>query len=225
MALHNFASMTGVLQPLDTHVFARFKLFLRTRLHQLMLSDTNRDLTADEVLDALMHAMKGVLQRNKWADVFENSGFGLRFDIRPHLLQLLDWSLPPSTPADLPALSQFQSCFPAGRYIPFHGLLSGLLPREQRPPKRKRTTAMLAVDDGDEVLPWSKRLRPRFRGRAIRLLAKPKSASSDAPPASAEPARAPPTSAMMSASGQVLHTLRPMPVLPRRSSSGLEGPP
>ena len=56
--------MTPVLQPLDTHVFARFKLFLRTRLHQVMLSDTNGDLTAEEVLDALMHAVEGVLQRN-----------------------------------------------------------------------------------------------------------------------------------------------------------------
>ena len=27
------ASMTGLLQPLDTHVFSRFKMFLRTRLH------------------------------------------------------------------------------------------------------------------------------------------------------------------------------------------------
>ena len=94
------ASMTGILQPLDTHVFARFKLSLRTRLHQLMLSDTNRDLTADEVLDALMHAMKGVLQKNKWASVFENSGFGHRFEVRPHLWQLLEWSLPPVIPAE-----------------------------------------------------------------------------------------------------------------------------
>ena len=51
--------------------------FLRTRLHQLMLSDTNRDLTADEVLDALMHAMKGVLQKKKWASVFETPGVGI----------------------------------------------------------------------------------------------------------------------------------------------------
>ena len=89
------ASMTGVLQPLDTHVFARFKMFLRTRLHQLMLSGANKDLAAEEVLEAVMHAMKGVLQKNEWASVFENSGFGLRFNMRQHLLEIVEWSSPP----------------------------------------------------------------------------------------------------------------------------------
>ena len=64
------ASTTSCLQPLDTHVFARFKMFLRTRLHQAMLSGANKDLDVEEVLDALMHAMRGVLQRNKWSGVF-----------------------------------------------------------------------------------------------------------------------------------------------------------
>ena len=64
------ASTTGMLQPLDTHVFARFKMFLRTRLHQVMLTGPNRDLKIEEVLDTLMQSMKGVLQRNKWSPVF-----------------------------------------------------------------------------------------------------------------------------------------------------------
>ena len=68
------ASTTSVLQPLDTHVFARFKFFLRTRLHQLMITGENKDLTSEEVLDALMHSMKGVLQRNEWALTFAKTG-------------------------------------------------------------------------------------------------------------------------------------------------------
>ena len=121
------ASMTGVLQPLDTHVCARFRRFLRTRLHHLMLSDTNTDLTADEVLDALMHSMKGALQRTEWASVFETSGFRTRVEVRPHQLQLPERTLPPVIPADLPSLAQFQCCFPAGRCIPFQALLCRLL--------------------------------------------------------------------------------------------------
>ena len=51
-------------------------LFLRTQLHQLMLSGSNRDLACEEVLDALMHAIEGVLQKYAWAPVFAGSGFG-----------------------------------------------------------------------------------------------------------------------------------------------------
>ena len=214
--------MTGVLQPLDTHVFARFKLFLRTRLHQLMLSGANRDLSAEEVLDALMHAMKGVLQRNEWAPVFANTGFGPRFEIRPHLLEQLEWTLPPVMPADMPSLAQFQSCFPAGRSIPFMALLSGLLPRRQRAPKRHQPAVVQASDDGGAAQPWRKRLRPRSGGRAIIAQAKAKAAPLDASPPAAEATMVPLGGAMLSVSGHVLHTLRPMPVLARRSRSGLD---
>ena len=215
------ASMTGVLQPLDTHVFGRFKMFLRTRLHQLMLSGANRDLVVEEVLEAVMHTMKGVLQKNERASFFENSGFGLRFKVRPHLLETFEWSSPPVIPADLPCLAQFQRCFPAGRYIPFMRLLSGLLPRAERLPRRKRAAAMLASGNDDEAQPWRKRLRPRSGGRAIIAKAKAKAAALDPPTASASETTIPPGSAMVSVGGHVLHTLRPLPGSLRRSRSGL----
>ena len=60
------ARMTSMLQPLDTHVFSRFKMFLRTYLHQLMLTGANEDLTSEQVIDALLHSIKGVLQRHAW---------------------------------------------------------------------------------------------------------------------------------------------------------------
>ena len=52
------ARMTSMLQPLDTHVFSRFKMFLRTRMHQLMLTDANKDFTSEQVIDGLLHAIK-----------------------------------------------------------------------------------------------------------------------------------------------------------------------
>ena len=70
------ARMTSLLQPLDTHVFSRFKMCLRTRLHQLMLTGANEDLTSGLVVDALLHAIKGVLQRHEWAPAFAHNGFG-----------------------------------------------------------------------------------------------------------------------------------------------------
>ena len=215
------ASTTGVLQPLDTHVFARFKMFLRTRLHQLMLNGGNRDLAIEEVLDALMHAMKGVLQKNKWAPVFESSGFGPRFKIRPTLLETLEWSSPPVIAADLPSLAQFQSCFPAGRHIPFMRLLSGLVPRAKQLPRRDRAAARSAVDDDDEGQPWRKRLRPREGGRAIIAKAKARPAVLSPSPAPAVAPMIPPDSPMVSVGGHVLHTLKPLPGSIRRSKSRL----
>ena len=229
--------MTALLQPLDTHVFARFKLFLRTRLHQFMLSGRNRDLLVEEVLDALMHAMKGVLQRNAWASAFANNGFGPGFQVRPHLLEKsLEWTSQPVIAADLPSLAQFQSCFPANRYIPFMGLLSGLVPRPEGPPKRERAPAGdTAVHDG-EAEPWRKRLRPRIAGRVVRAKAKaeaPTMGSSLPPPESAvavamgssvsplESAVGQPEVVYTSAGGHVLHSLRPLPKRLGRSSSRL----
>ena len=147
------ASMTSLLQPLDTHVFSRFKMFLRTRLHQLMLTGANQDLTSEQVIDALMHAIKGVLQSHCWAPAFAKNGFGRTFEVREHLLEILAWHAAPVIRSELPAYIQFAHCFPAKKHIPFMQLLAGVLPPSHRGAKRARKdSAPVALDDG-EVLP------------------------------------------------------------------------
>ena len=167
------ARMTSLLQPLDTHVFARFKMFLRTRLHQLMLTGVNEDLTSEQVIDALLHAIKGVMQRHSWAPAFAKNGFGPTFEVRAHLLEILAWHTPPVIDLELPAYSQFVHCFPARRHIPFMQLLSGVLPPAHRGPKRARPEAAEDDNDSGEVRTWRDRLRPRLRGRAVIAKAKP----------------------------------------------------
>ena len=161
------ARMTSMLQPLDTHVFSRFKMFLRTCLHQIMLTGANQDLTSEQVLDALMHTIKGVLQRNCWSQAFETSGFGSRFEVRPHLLEMLSWQTQPVIPSDLPAYTQFVECFPRRSAIPFMLLFSGVLPRAPRGPKRPREEDAEYGGDSPDVRPWKVRLRPRLFGRAV----------------------------------------------------------
>ena len=166
------ARMTGLLQPLDTHVFCRFKMFLRTRLHQIMLTGANEDLTSEQVIDALLHAMKGVLQKNAWAPAFAKDGFGPTFEVREHLLEVLAWSTQPVIERKLPAYTQFWHCFPRGVVIPFMELLSGVLPRAPRAPTRPRVDAAEDGSSSDEVRPWKVRLRPRLFGRAVVAKAK-----------------------------------------------------
>ena len=135
------ARMTSLLQPLDTHVFCRFKMFLRTRLHQLMLTGANEDLTSEQIIDALQNAMKGVMQRYSWAPAFAQNGFGPTFEVRAHLLEVMEWHTPPVLDSELPAYTQFSQCFPRRCDIPFMQLLSGVLPRAPRGPKRPRDEA------------------------------------------------------------------------------------
>ena len=45
-----------------------------------MLSGESRDLNFMQVMDALMHAMRVVVQRNAWSTVFAQNGFGNRFE-------------------------------------------------------------------------------------------------------------------------------------------------
>ena len=41
-----------------------------------MLTGANEDLTSEEVIDALLHALKGVLQRHSWVPAFSKKQFG-----------------------------------------------------------------------------------------------------------------------------------------------------
>ena len=214
------ARMTSLLQPLDTHVFSRFKMFLRTRMHQLMLSGANEDLTSEQVIDALQHAIKGVLQRHSWAPAFEKNGFGFAFEIRAHLLEMLGWHTPPVVESGLPAYPQFAHCFPARHHIPFMQLLSGVLPPAQRGPKRPRENADEDVTDRGEVRPWKVRLRPRLFGRVVVAKAKPVPAPVPPMAPGSSSGMAEPIGPMVASGGQFLPSLKRFP--PGRRGSSVE---
>ena len=161
------ASMTSLLQPLDTHVFARFKLYFRMRLHEMMQSGANKDLEILQVLRALMLTIKGVLQRHEWAPVFKQNGFGKTSGIRKSLLQQFGLHDQPCISSELPSLGQFQSCFPKGREIAFMELLGALLPESERPPPVTAGPRPCAVPDSLAKASWVGRLRPRKDGKAM----------------------------------------------------------
>ena len=119
------ARMTSLLQPLDTHVFSRYKMFLRTRLHQIMLTGENKDLTSEQVINALQHSIKGVLQRHAWTSAFDMNGFGLTFEIRPHLLEMLGWQTPPVVESGLPAFPRVCALFPSPSSYSFYAVAFG----------------------------------------------------------------------------------------------------
>ena len=215
------ARMTSLLQPLDTHVFSRFKMFLRTRLHQIMMTGANEDLTSEQVIDALLHAIKGVLQRHPWAPAFAQNGFGPTFEVRPHLLEALAWHTPPTIDLELPAYDQFAHCFPRRCDIPFMQLLSGVLPRAPGAPKRRRVEAAEDGSESAEVRTWNVRLRPRLFGRAVVAKAKPMPAPMPAMAPASSTERPAPSVPMMTLGGQLLPSLKRLPSMRRGPSTDL----
>ena len=216
------ARMTSLLQPLDTHVFSRSKMFLRTRLHQIMLTGANADLTSEQVIDALLHAMKGILQRHSWAPAFEKNGFGATFEVREHLLEILAWHTPPVIESELPTYAQFAHCFPRRCDIPFMQLLSGVLPRPPRGVARPRAEAAEDGSDSGEVRSWKVRLRPRLFGRAVVAKAKPVPAPvPPMAPASSTERPEPSVPMMTTLGGHPLPSLRRLPSTRRGPSTDL----
>ena len=192
-------------------------MFLRTRLHQHMLTGANRNIAFEEVLDALMHAMKGVLQKNAWSVSFVSSGFGEPFEVRSHLLQLLELARPPMATAELPTFTQFQECFPKGRYIPFMDLLAPLLPQKERSCKRPRVAEAAFSESDAEDRSWAKRLRPRRKGRLLTARAKPKATPTPSALPHIHTPSIPASSHMTTVRGHALPSLRPLRIPIRRS--------
>ena len=206
------ASTTSLLQPLDTHVFARYKLFLRQRLQRQLMSGDNKDIHVTQVLEALMEAMKGVLQRHEWAPVFEQNGFGEVFVVRQSLLTLLEWKEIPQITAELPSFSQFKNCFPKNRAIPFTQMLAPLLPQEQRAKREVPAAGPHSVAATIARETWRQRLRPRVAGKVAK--AKPKATRGTllAPLAPTPPPALPPRKLVATTpSGRVLHSVKRLP--------------
>ena len=68
------ASMTSILQPCDTHVFARLKRVLRAGLEILRLRSETGETQTCEVLKLIGEAVHGVLNNYAWKEAFCRTG-------------------------------------------------------------------------------------------------------------------------------------------------------
>jgi len=67
------ASMTFLLQPLDTDVFSRYKAFLRRRYAEFLSDQPSGELSAASVILAMNEACRYVLQAHAWESVFSKT--------------------------------------------------------------------------------------------------------------------------------------------------------
>lgn len=112
------AKLTWLLQPLDTHAFARYKRFLTESYRRHLLeSPGGRADVADIILLVAKTCLK-VLQGVAWAYAFDGNGFGARQRrARPTLLAHTEWASPPELTARLPTYEEVQSIFPKRKDI------------------------------------------------------------------------------------------------------------
>ena len=117
------AKLTWLLQPLDTHAFARFKVFMgREYRHDIMRSG-QCELAA--VVRIVARAVRKILQGVAWSYAFDGNGFGRgQRDVRKTILDVLEWERVVCASSRLPTLDQFRLMFPRMTMLPLADLLS-----------------------------------------------------------------------------------------------------
>lgn len=109
------ARLTWLLQPCDTHLFARFKNELRRRWHEERCQSESGIISSAGWLHIIAQAIRVVIQGNKWRNSFSETGAiddqaGLSKYILGHM-GLLEPFAAPSTP---PPLENVRRIFPKG---------------------------------------------------------------------------------------------------------------
>ena len=131
------AKLTWLLQPLDTHAFARFKLCLHQqyRRHVMRTNDGKCELSAMILLVAV--ACRKVFQGTAWKTAFVANGYGsLQRHVRTSVLEALDWERAPELAAGLPTFKEIEYVFSTANCYSPRGILASAPPTAQRASSR-----------------------------------------------------------------------------------------
>ena len=178
--------MTWLMQPLDTHVFARYKSFIRhAYTEKQMHSETGQVLTVT-VLEIINDAIKHVLQRIPWASTFDHNGFGRMQSLTSsRILRALHTSSTTTAMAAMPTPAELHSvlprkrrfdprllcAIPTPRSVSVQATVTGSTSSELRaavphgsthPEDHVKPSSSTSSGDVASVeVDWSRRLRPR----------------------------------------------------------------
>ena len=162
--LHLFyvaASMTSSLQPCDTHVFARFKRFLRAGMETLRLQSVTGGTQTSEVLQLISKAVQGVLNSRDWTEAFSQTGLrDQQRKVSKSLLRRLQWSEAPLISSTLPSLAQLQQVYPRNSIIPVADIFR--LCTKPSPGEASEGPAL----GTESIESWTHRLRSGKRSRS-----------------------------------------------------------
>ena len=154
------AKLTWLLQPLDTHAFARFKVFVGHEYRQETMRNGRCELAA--MVRIVARAVRKILQGVEWSYAFDGNGFGKsQREVRKTVLDALDRPTAVGASSQLPTLRQFELMFPRRTKLPLADLLSCHRDRPARVPAPVAAAASRApvAASGSGRGAWHGRLR------------------------------------------------------------------
>ena len=158
------AKMTWLLQPLDTHAFARYKLHLVQQYRNCLLQSARGQSELPAVIQAVVSAIRKVLQGVAWDYAFDGNGFSAhgQGNLRSTILEEMDWTHAPELPARLPDFGDLSAVFPTRTEIPLAALLRFYRDQPAEPPAAEEPVAQPPAElpaGGPLPHPWFGRLR------------------------------------------------------------------
>ena len=135
------ARLTWLLQPLDTHFFYKYKVYLKQQYQIARISAATGELTIGEFLGCVYSTIDKIFDGPKLAEAFEENGFGPDLaTARKFIRDMLEEEGALQVLAGLPSDEEVAICFPKKAKAPIAAVLRPLRP-PQRPPALPRALA------------------------------------------------------------------------------------
>ena len=169
--------MTWLLQPLDSHVFARYKCYIRQAYTAEQLRSDTGFVTTIQLIRIINDAIRYVLQASSWATAFDHNGYGdVQQQLTSRVLKIVR-STPDNHAPALPTLTDLECILPRKRMIKRNVLCWDVDAIVQVPVANEPPAVAAAASGGqmssssshhhevgqphDVALEWAARLRPR----------------------------------------------------------------
>ena len=111
------ARLTWLLQPLDTHGFAKYKRYLRSRFQDVVAAADEANVT-QRMVGLVVQAIQSVLNGNAWASAFARNGLdGSQANVSKYIKQMLEYEVLPGYPRTRPSADDLHLCWPRNRLI------------------------------------------------------------------------------------------------------------
>ena len=113
------AKTTWLLQPLDTHCFASYKVSLMREYQAARIRSPDGVVGVGELLSSIYVATIVVLEGRDWSEAFARNGYGASQDsVSSRVLCQLGLEAPAMVPSTKPTAEQLKLCFPRRVRIP-----------------------------------------------------------------------------------------------------------
>ena len=125
--------LTWLLQPLDSHCFARLKLRLREKWLSLATESETGTVSYKTWLCAVFEIVPSVLCGLKWKPAFKANGLLGEHLVSDRILEQVGWAKPPVVPGCILSEEQLKSVFPKRAKVSRNSLFSWHLKPKAKP--------------------------------------------------------------------------------------------